>query len=139
MFGKTYRFVVQNSTGVALAATDSIVITGIRKNFSSSGVLTFEVVSPASTVVTGGASLASAGFLLGATQDNTAAGTQWLEGDFHITASINTATPNGNLNIYYQTSEDGGATWPDNGRGILVGSLAFTAVGTENDGFSFLG
>ena len=131
MLGKTYRFVAQNNTGVALAATDSITITAIRKSFSSTG---FGFETAQSTELSGGASLPSASFLVGATIDNSTTG--WEFGDFTVSATITTATPTGTVNFWYQTSSDGGATWANNGLGVPVASLGFTATGTQTTNFS---
>ncbi len=135
MLPKTYRLQVVNNTGVALAASDSITITAVRKNVSPSTALAVYEAS-AATLITGGASLASGAALNGATQDNTAAGTGWFEGDCYLTGTISTATPAGNLDVYLQFSPDGGTTWPAQGTGELVGLLYFTAVGTMTTDFS---
>lgn len=133
MLGKTYRFVVKNATGVALGASDSITVNGVRWNFDSSGARNAEASE--ASLLSGGGSLANNDYLAGSTQDNTAAGTQWFGGEFEFEATISTATPNGLVELYYQTSTDGGTTWPDNGKGELIASLSFTATGTKRDSF----
>lgn len=131
MLAKTYRFVAQNNTGVALASTDSITITAIRKSFSTTG---FGFETAQSTELSGGSLLASAAFLVGATIDNSATG--WEFGDFVVSATITTATPTGTVSIWYQVSTDGGTTWAINGLGIPMVSLGFTATGTQTTNFS---
>jgi hypothetical protein len=133
MLGKTYRFVAKNATGVALGAGDSITLNCTRWNFDSNGARNAE--ESEASLMSGGGSLANNGYLVGSTQDNTAPGTKWFGGEFEFEATISTATPNGNIELYYQTSTDGGTTWPDNGNGELIAILNFTATGTKRDSF----
>lgn len=130
MITSTWRLICYNATGVALAATDSITITGTLSSVSSTGALS-ETTN--TSLVSGGASLASAGTLVGSTE-NATPGTAWLvEGDLTASATISTATPAGPINFYVQFSQDGGVTWPATAQGgLFIGSLNFTAVGTVN-------
>ncbi len=131
MLAATIRFHVQNSTGVALAATDTISVTGkFTQITTATGVMAVNAqITPIPS--TSGNSLASGGFYSGSAIDTTTTGTTlFLEGHFLGSASISTATPAGNINIFIQESPDGGTTWPANGVGTLVGVIAFSAVGT---------
>ena len=131
MLAKTVRFQIQNATGVATAATDTITLTGeFTQLTTATGVLSVAAqITP--IPATAGNSLASGAFYNSAAIDTTNAGaTLFVEGHFLFTASISTATPAGPLNVFLQESPDGGTTWPANGVGQFVGSAYFTAVGT---------
>lgn len=130
MITATWRLVAYNATGVALGASDSITVTGTLSSVSSTGTLS-ETTN--TSLVSGGASLTSAGTLLGSTQNATPGTTWMLEADCFATATISTATPAGAVNLYVQFSQDGGTTWPATAQGgIFIGSLTFIAVGTVN-------
>ena len=134
MLPKTIRFQVQNSTGVAFGATDTLSLTGTYLQVTTAtGVLSATAqVTP--LAASSGNSLASGGFATSATIDTTTAGTTlFLQGDFLLEAAISTATPNGNLNVFMQESPDGGTTWPVNGNGTLIGVMLCTAVGTQGN------
>lgn len=133
------RFQVQNSTGVAFGATDTLSLTGkYLQVLTATGVLsaTAQVTPLAST---SGNSLASGGFATSAGIDTTNLGgggagtTLGIQGDFLLEASISTATPNGNLNVFMQESPDGGTTWPANGVGTLIGVMYCTATGAQGN------
>lgn len=133
MLGKTWRLVAVNNTGVAMAATDTVVANITRWNIGSTGARVAEATAVNLFASTAGNSLANGAYVAGNTQDNTAVGTFWFGGELDLRASVNTATPAGNVSFYYQTSSDGGTTWPDNGQGELIDSINFTAVGTQKD------
>ena len=135
MLGATYRIVAQNSTGVALAAGDTITIKAKRWKLTSAGARSAEATEATLTAAGAGNSLASAGFVLGTTQDNSTDGYFGVE--LKLSVTISTATPNGYVNFYMQTSTDGGTTWPDSGAGELLKSIAFTAVGTKLDSYVY--
>jgi hypothetical protein len=123
MLAQEWRIQVQNSTGVALGATDTIEISG--QTWTVGTGLTYgtsTIIMPAST----GNSLASAGFANGTAQTgNTAFGFKGV-----INATISTATPAGNLNFFYQ-EYDATLGWPGNGQGQLVGVMYCTATGAQ--------
>lgn len=131
--GRNYRLVVQNKTGVALDAADSITITGRRWKFTSGGALDPE--SSEATLVSGGASLAIDAFLAGTAQDNSS--NLYLGGEFKLEASVSTATPNGPLDVYLEKETDGGTFETPSGsyEYIHVASLTFTATGTQRKYF----
>ncbi len=128
MIPQTWRIQVQNATGVALAATDTITGTGQGKYISSAGALTYGA-NTAFLPSTSGNSLANGAVANGATQTNTL----FFGLDMIGEAAISTATPAGNLNFFLQYSPDGGTTWPANGMGQLVGVMYCTAVGTQGN------
>ncbi|MHB8914428.1 MAG: hypothetical protein ACYC4K_01295 [Thiobacillus sp.] len=125
MLNATYRIQVQNSTGAAFGASDTISVLGVLYSFSSTGVLTY---SAETTLLptTSGNSLAAGAFANGATQT----GNTNLGGNAIATASI-TPTPTGNLNFFLQISPDGGTTWPANGQGQLIGVMSCTVAGVQ--------
>jgi hypothetical protein len=124
MLAQEFRIQVQNATGVALAATDTIEISGQTWTIGSSGLAygASTVIMPATT----GNSLASAAFANGTAQTgNTAFGFKGI-----INATISTATPAGNLNFFYQ-EYDATLGWPGNGEGESIGVMVCTAVGAQ--------
>jgi hypothetical protein len=124
MLGSQWQIQVQNNTGVALAATDTIEISGQTWTVGSGGLAygASTVIMPATT----GNSLASGAFKDGTAQTgNTAFGFKGI-----INATISTATPAGNLNFFYQ-EYDATLGWPGNGEGELIGVMVCTAVGTQ--------
>ena len=127
MLGTTYRFTAVNNTGVTFGAGDSVTIKTKRWNVDSSGVRVAESAEAtvASAILS---SVASGSSASGSTQDNTAAGTKWFGGDFSIDILMNTGSPSGSVDIYYDISTDGGTTWPDAGKGELVASVSITAA-----------
>lgn len=126
--GQHFRFVVENLTTQTLAANACRVRTR-RWRWGTDGQIVQE--STEAEILNNGGTLANLAFFAGATQTNTGA-TPWVGGDFYweVTAP---AAVNGPVNLYYQESTDGGTTWPDNGRGRLVGTMMFTATGTQRD------
>ena len=60
-----------------------------------------------------------------------------LEGTITV---VTTGSPSGTVDIYLKPSGDGvGGAYPDDGRGILVKSIAVTASGTINQTFKLKG
>lgn len=136
MLGKTWRLVALNNTGVAMAATDTVVANITRWNISSTGARNAETTAVNLFAATAGNSLANGAYVAGSTQDNTAAGTFWFGGELDLRVTVSTATPAGLVSFFYQTSSDGGTTWPDNGKGELVEAVNFTVAGTQKTNFS---
>ena len=133
MLQKTYRFSYKNATGVAFGATDDVVIKARRWNFNSSGAFTPESAEAILTTAGAGNSLANNGWINCITQDNTTVG--WFGGEFLVTATVSTATPNGNVEIWMDFSTDGGTTWNDNGSSRFITALKFTVTGTQHKSF----
>lgn len=137
MLPKTIRFQAQNSTGVAFGASDTLSLTGaFIQLLTATGVMSSAAqVTPLAS--TSGNSLASGGFVNSSSIDTTNLGgggtgtTLGIQFDGLLSASISTATPNGNINIYMQESPDGGTTWPANGQGQFVGSMFCSATGAQ--------
>jgi hypothetical protein len=132
MLPATVRYQVQNATGVAFGAADTLTLTGKHLQVTpSTGAMDFtSQMTPLAAA--SGNSLASGGFVNSAAIDTTAGGTQkCLQGDFLLLATITTATPAGNLNVYMQESPDGGTTWPANGQGQLIGWMVCSATGAQ--------
>jgi hypothetical protein len=132
MLPATIRYQVQNATGVAFGAADTLTLTGKHLQLTfSTGVMAFTTQSTPLAAASGN-SLASGGFATSATIDTTASGTQtYVQGDLLLSATISTATPAGNLNVYMQESPDGGTTWPANGQGQLIGWMVCSATGAQ--------
>lgn len=124
MLGQEWRIVVWNNTGVALAATDTIEVSGQTWVVGSSG-LTYG----ASTVLvpaTDGNSLANGAYIAGTAQTgNTSFGFKGI-----ATATVSTATPAGPIVFFYQ-EYDATQGWPGNGSGEVLGSINCTATGTQ--------
>lgn len=131
MLAKHWRLVAKNATGVAMAATDTITVTTRRWKIGADGSRVAESPDAALFATTAGNSLANGAFALGTEQGNAAAGTFWFGADLVFAATVTTATPAGNIELYYQISTDDGATWPDNGLGEHIATLNFTATGTK--------
>lgn len=130
---KTWRIVAYNGTGVAFQATDTITINTIRKNVNpTTAIEVYEPTAAAVMAYTG--ALGIAGYTAGSTMDNVTPG--WFEADFEVIVNITTATPSGPVSFYKQFSKDGGSNWPDNGKGEFIGSINFTATGTQKENFS---
>lgn len=114
-----------------MAATDTVVANITRWKIDSTGARSAEATAVNLFASTAGNSLANGTYVAGLTQDNTAAGTFWFGGELDLRATVTTATPSAPVSFFYQTSSDGGTTWPDNGQGELIWPINFTAVGTQ--------
>lgn len=125
MLPSEWRLTFQNATGVAFAATDTIVGTFQGQSFSSTGAYTPATTSTAITPAGFGNSLANGAYLPGTAQT----GNVDPCGVVSVTATITTATPAGQVNVFldYYDSIQG---WPESGEGISIGQLTFTATGT---------
>ncbi len=130
MLAPTIRIQIQNATGVATGASDTITVTGkFTQITTATGVMAANTqTTPIPS--TAGNSLASGAVYNSATIDTTTGGTTlFLEGHFLITAVLSVAA-SGNINVFLQESPDGGTTWPANGVGQLIGVAAFTSAAT---------
>ncbi len=137
MIFSIWRIVAVNNTGVALAAGDSVSVNArIGQAALSNGA--GSAPTTMTPILTGGASLAAGATLAGSTQNPTPGTNFVMGGDLHASASISTATPNGTIDFYLQFYDDSGAgVWPTAGAsGIWIGSLSFTATGTQEVDFS---
>jgi hypothetical protein len=120
MLGSAYRYQVFNNTGVSVTCTAKYK----PFKFASDNSITFGTeATPISAV-----SVGTGAYNNSSTIDNTT--------DKNIGAKI-TATfapgssATGTVTLYLQRSTDGGTTWPSDGRGILLGSVYFSASATS--------
>lgn len=128
MLGPTYRFTVYNATGQTLAA-NAVTIKPRRWKYGTDGSLTDEA-SGTADMLAQTATLLSAAYKTGTTQDNTTTPNKYIGGIFEIKVTAPVSS-NGNVTIFLERSVDGGTTWPDNGRGGIVKTLTFIAAGTQ--------
>ena len=127
----TIRFQIQNATGVAFAATDTISVVGKFLQITTATGVLASTVELTPIPATAGNGLANGSFYTSATIDCTNGGTtQYLQGDFLLTATLSTTGAAGNVNVIVQSSPDGGTTWAANGVGQQVGSVVFSGTGT---------
>ncbi|MDE2104607.1 MAG: hypothetical protein KGL39_45650 [Patescibacteria group bacterium] len=134
MISSEWRVVAVNNTGVALGASDSISVAGNVVTSSTSGTLT--IPSTYSTLLSGGASLANGATLTGTSQNTTPGTSVVVSGDLHAEATVSTATPSGTIDFYLQFYDTIAAAWPTAGAsGVYVGSLYFSATGTQEADF----
>lgn len=102
--GHTYRFVVWNSTGVSLGVA---TVRYRTEKIDANGALAFGSTATAATA----GSQASGTGQATSTVDNSTARMTGLDGIVELPALTGTAT--GHVEIWLQTSPDGGANWPD--------------------------
>lgn len=126
MLGPTYRFAIYNATGQTLAA-NAVTILPRRWKFGTDGSITNEA-SGTTDILGQTSTLANATYKTGTTQDNTT--NKYIGGIFEIKVIAPTSA-NGNVTIFLDRSVDGGTTWPDNGRGVIIKTFVFTAAGTQ--------
>jgi len=123
---RQWRIQVYNDTGVASGG--NIEVTARYTKTDSSGLLIFD----AETVLRAAATLAINTADESSTQDNETGAEEWTGIDGIIDANITTATPDGNIELWFQASTDGGTTWPTDrstthdGSSFLVATLNFT-------------
>lgn len=124
MLGPTYRVVAVNNQGASTTVTAKIK----RSKFNSDATPEFES-SPVTLL--NAVSVGAGSNSTSATVDNTT--NKWLFGEVEFTV---TATTTGNVALYLSRSVDGGTTFPDAGKGQLIGSIDFTAGGTQRRVFT---
>lgn len=117
MLGHTYRYQVQNGTGVSVTCT----VKCRDFKFASDGSRTDEAeTTPISAV-----SVATATFSNSGTIDNST--TKDLGTDILFSATLG-ASGGGTVSLFLQRSTDGGATWPANGQGQWLAVISFPAA-----------
>lgn len=126
MLGRTYRFVVLNSTGQTIAIT-GIVIKARRWNFVN-GTQAWE--SSEQTIDSSVGTTANGAYFGGTTVDNSTLA--HLGGTFKFTI-VAPASSSGSVTIWLQNSTDGGSTWPDNGNGLQVKQFTIPSAATYID------
>ncbi|MHB8916235.1 MAG: hypothetical protein ACYC4K_10540 [Thiobacillus sp.] len=124
MLAQQWRIAVQNETGAALGASDTIEVSGQGWSFSSTGVATYGASTIILPATSGNALAAGASFDGTAQTANTFLG---FKGTVNATLSI---TPAGNLNFFYQ-EYDATLGWPGDGEGRPVGNMYCTVTGTQ--------
>lgn len=124
MFGSHYRLVAVNSQGASVTVTAKIK----RSKFASDGSLTLEA-SPVTLL--NAVSVGAAGTSASSAVDNTT--DKYMFGEVEFTV---VATSTGVVALYLSRSVDGGATWPDAGKGQLIGVIDFAGAGTQRRVFS---
>lgn len=114
--GKTYRWQVYNGTGVSVTCT----VKTREWKFTSSDI----AYAGSETNQINAVSVATLSYSNSSTVDNSTLLN--LGADVTVTFAPG-ASATGTVALYLQKSTDDGTTWPSNGQGIFVGSIAFTA------------
>lgn len=113
MLGHTYRYQVYNGTGV------SVTVTLKARSYQGEGSGRTDA---AEVTHISAAATAAGAYANGSTQSAT------KDTGAHITFTFAPASSaTGRVQVYLQTSTDGGTTWPDNGKGLPVASHYFSA------------
>lgn len=114
-----YRLQVYNGTGVSVTCT----VTSDQWKFDSNGAMTFA----AETTPISSASVSAGAYSNSSTIDNSS--NLYLGANFTVNFAPS-ASATGTVALYVQESTDGGTTWPDNGQGLFVCGVAFSASST---------
>lgn len=134
--GPSFRFVVDNRSGVALAA-GGVVIKYKRSKFDSSGTWTPETTEQTVTV---GTSLANGTSATSSAIDNASSGLYHLMMDMRLEYAGLASSSTGTVAVYLQTSTDGGTTWPDSTtnavQGRLVNAMSWSASSAAQKGWA---
>lgn len=130
---KYYRFVLENKTGVSIAAGEIDLLINRSKIGPTDAAINHE----ASAVgLTNAGSIADNAFgIIGAVQDNSSG--QFLEGVGHFLATISATTPNGDVILYMQESTNN-SNWPDDDRASkIISVMTITTTTAEAKDFDF--
>jgi hypothetical protein len=122
MLPRNYRVTAFNAAG----ATATVTVKARRWKINSSGVLEYEA---SEATLLSGVSVSNAAYSSSTGQDNSSA--LYFGMSLTFTVAIPSGTLAGNVTLFFERSTDGGTTWDDNGRGQVIGTLAFTATGTQ--------
>ena len=122
---RNYRITAKNDTGETLNAGD-LTVMARRVKLDTNGALSFE--STEATLLSISADLTNGSYVSGSGVDNSTNG--WMGGELEITITTASAT-SGGVEIWLDASTDGGTTWPDNGKGILLAYAKVTATGAN--------
>ena len=120
MLGVRYRYQAYNGTGVSVTVT----VKDITFKFASDGSLTFS----AETAHISAVSVSTVSYSNATSVDNST--NKYLGSDITWTAAPGSSAT-GTVSIYLQRSTDGGTTWPSDGRGEKISSIAFAASSTS--------
>ncbi len=130
VLARDYRFVVENDSGDDVEV-GSVKIDAKRWNFDQSGVLTYE--GSETEVYANGAIISDGAVGTGGSVDNSS--DLFIGGDFNVTVTGAAAPDGGSVFVYYETSTDGGVTFPgisgiaDNEGDIVVSVPVQTGIG----------
>lgn len=120
MLGHTYRYQVQNGTGVSVTCT----VAERAFKFGTDGSLTFAAESVRINAV----SVATTAFSNSSTVDNST--DKNIGSNITVTfAPASSAT--GTCSLFLQRSTDGGTTWPSNAQGVFLAGVTFAASSTS--------
>ena len=122
MLGKTYRFSVNNGTGVAVTVT----VKRLEWKFTSAGALSFGTETTDATL--NALSVTAGTYSDGATIDNSA--NLYLGAGVEVTMAPS-ASATGTVAVFIQRSLDGGTTWPADATGEFVCAYTFSASSTS--------
>lgn len=111
MFPDTYRYANYNASG----ASSDITVEEQPWKFDSNGAITYGTTRTQMNAVTTADGTQEAG----STQDNS---TEKYIGA-NLSVSATGAGTAGVITIFLEFSKDGGTTWPDDQRGVPIGSL----------------
>jgi hypothetical protein len=120
MLGVRYRYQAYNGTGVSVTVT----VKDITFKFASDGSLTFS----SETAHISAVSVSTVSYSNATSVDNST--NKYLGSDITWTAAPGSSAT-GTVSIYLQRSTDGGTTWPSDGRGEQISSIAFAASSTS--------
>ncbi len=124
MLGAYYRLVAVNEQGASVTVTAKIK----RRKFGTDGSLTLEA-APVTLLNAVSIPLSSTTSSTGV--DNGTDKYLFAEIEFTVVA-----TSTGLVSLYLSRSVDGGTTYPDAGKGQLIGAINFTASGTQRRVFN---
>ena len=120
---RTYKFVLYNDTGVTIATGD-VDISIRQAKYDSDGALSY--AASAATRTNAGTIATNAYSAIGSNFDNSS--DLYLGFDGTLSA---VTTGSGDVSLWLAGSPDGGTTFPDNGEGILLAVINFTAAATK--------
>lgn len=120
MLGHTFRYHVQNGTGVNVTFT----VKDRRFKFASDGSLTFAAeATPINAAVVGTGAFGNSANIDNSTQKDLGA---------NITVTFApSASATGTVSLFLQRSTDNGTTWPTNGTGVFLAAVTYAATSTS--------
>lgn len=124
-----YRVTVWNNLGQTIAANG--VQVKCRRWKITDGAYDEET---SEATLLDSSSLTQNSYESGTKQSNDDAGTGWYGGHF-VMKVVGPTSSSGQVILRLDISTDDGTTWPDNGLGIQVAAISFTAAATKRVGF----
>ena len=126
MLSSEWRLQIQNETGVAFAASDTVTINGEPWNLAATTSGEPNYITALNLVPsTSGNSLANGAVASGTAQTSNIA----IGAHCSISGSVSAATPDGAINVFFQYYDTVAGAWPANGDGELVAAVYLTATG----------